>query len=241
MGQLTLIQPSFGDQSEKLQNSPKLVLQRCLQKCVPIWWRLIEMAGIPWYIAPLKGCIFHKTLGCKGCWLSVCSSAIHLNWFDSSTKESEFLECMVDLISRQFFTCSSKIDHRQNVFLSLILYFPFTFMTKRFFLSLMFFFFFFSEIDLCASHPCENTGTCKNFRTYYTCSCPPGFQGVNCETGKEIKWTDNKCWDKTFVTRVIVYDLEVKFYKCCEQKMCHAYCYRVDFDSESSEVLWIEK
>ena len=99
----------------------------------------------------------------------------------------------------------------------------------------------FSEIDLCASHPCENTGTCKNFRTYYTCSCPPGFQGVNCETGKEIKWTDNKCWDKTFVTRVIVYDLEVKFYNCCEQKTCHAYCYRVDFDSESSEVLWIEK
>ena len=176
-------------------------------------------------------------------------STIHLNWFNSSTKESEFLECMVDLISRQFFTCSSKIDHRQNVFLSLILYFPFTFMTKRFFLSLMFFFFFlfffffFSEIDLCASHPCENTGTCKNFRTYYTCSCPPGFQGVNCETGKEIRRADNKYWDKTFVTRVIVYDLEVKFklYKCCEQKMCHAYCYRVDFDSESSEVLWIEK
>ena len=50
---------------------------------------------------------------------------------------------MVDLISRPFFTCSSKIDHRQNVFLSLISYFPFTFMTKRFFLSLMFFFFVF--------------------------------------------------------------------------------------------------
>ena len=146
MGQLTLIQPTLGDQSEKLQNSPKLVLQRCLQKCVPIWWRLIEMAGIPWYIAPLKGCIFHKTLGRKGCWLSVCSSAIHLNWFDSSTKESEFLECMVDLISRQFFICSSKIDHRQNVFLSLILYFPFTFMTKRFFLSPMFFCFFFQKL-----------------------------------------------------------------------------------------------
>ena len=211
MGQLTLIQPSLGNQSEKLQNSPKLVLQRCLQKCVPIWWRLIEMAGIPWYIAPLKGCIFHKTLGRKGCWLSVCSSAIHLNWFDSSTKESEFLECMVDLISRQFFylfiqnwsqaKCISFFDfifsfylHDQKILIVSMVLFFFIF---------CFFCFFFPEIDLCASHPCENNGTCKNFRTYYTCSCPPGFQGVNCETGKEIRWADNKYWDKTFVTRVI--------------------------------------
>ena len=110
-----------------------------------------------------------------------------------------------------------------------------------FFFNFFIFLFFFPEIDLCASHPCENNGTCKNFRTYYTCSCPPGFQGVNCETGEEIRWADSKYWDKTFVTRVIVYDLEVKFYKCCEQKTCNAYCYKVDFDSENSEVLWIEK
>lgn len=63
-GTTNLDTTSLGNQSEKLQNSPKLVLQRCLQKCAPIWWRLIEMAGIPWYIAPLKRCIFHETLGC---------------------------------------------------------------------------------------------------------------------------------------------------------------------------------
>ena len=49
---------------------------------------------------------------------------------------------MVDLISRQCFICSSKIDQGQNVFLSLILYFPFTFMTRRFLQSLWFFLYF---------------------------------------------------------------------------------------------------
>ena len=39
------------------------------------------------------------------------------------------------------------------------------------------------EIDLCANSPCENNGTCQNFKTYYTCTCLAGFQGVNCETG----------------------------------------------------------
>ena len=39
------------------------------------------------------------------------------------------------------------------------------------------------EIDLCADSPCENNATCQNFKTYYTCTCLAGFQGVNCETG----------------------------------------------------------
>ena len=41
-----------------------------------------------------------------------------------------------------------------------------------------------SEINLCATNPCQNSGTCVNFRTYYTCTCLAGFEGVNCQTGK---------------------------------------------------------
>ena len=41
----------------------------------------------------------------------------------------------------------------------------------------------FLEIDLCADSPCKNNATCQNFKTYHTCTCLAGFQGVNCETG----------------------------------------------------------
>ncbi|MFP6640799.1 MAG: calcium-binding EGF-like domain-containing protein, partial [Myxococcota bacterium] len=35
--------------------------------------------------------------------------------------------------------------------------------------------------DDCASNPCENGGTCIDDFASYTCSCEPGFEGVNCE------------------------------------------------------------
>ncbi|XP_059202023.1 coagulation factor IXa [Centropristis striata] len=33
----------------------------------------------------------------------------------------------------------------------------------------------------CEPGPCLNQGTCKDHLGYYTCSCPPGFTGLNCE------------------------------------------------------------
>uniref|UniRef100_A0A672YQZ6 Coagulation factor IX n=1 Tax=Sphaeramia orbicularis TaxID=375764 RepID=A0A672YQZ6_9TELE len=33
----------------------------------------------------------------------------------------------------------------------------------------------------CTSSPCLNQGTCKDLLRYYTCFCPPGFIGRNCE------------------------------------------------------------
>jgi FG-GAP-like repeat/EGF-like domain/TGF-beta propeptide len=36
--------------------------------------------------------------------------------------------------------------------------------------------------DHCTPNPCQNGGSCVNGWDGYTCSCPAGFQGANCET-----------------------------------------------------------
>jgi len=45
--------------------------------------------------------------------------------------------------------------------------------------------------DSCANFPCKNGGSCATLLTdtgtiwsAYRCSCPPGFYGQNCDTGK---------------------------------------------------------
>ncbi|XP_078608692.1 fibropellin-3-like [Branchiostoma floridae x Branchiostoma japonicum] len=45
-----------------------------------------------------------------------------------------------------------------------------------------------SELDVCYSSPCNNGGTCmSDLTTYtYTCSCPPGWEGANCQLGELI-------------------------------------------------------
>ncbi len=43
----------------------------------------------------------------------------------------------------------------------------------------------FSDIDECASNPCENGGTCVDDINQYTCNCDPGWTGVHCETSKK--------------------------------------------------------
>ena len=42
------------------------------------------------------------------------------------------------------------------------------------------------DINLCDSGPCQNNASCENFRTFYTCNCAAGFEGVNCQTGKTL-------------------------------------------------------
>ena len=43
-----------------------------------------------------------------------------------------------------------------------------------------------TDIDECASSPCENGGTCTQGINLYNCSCEPGYTGQQCETGKCI-------------------------------------------------------
>ena len=43
--------------------------------------------------------------------------------------------------------------------------------------------FFISELDVCASNPCQHGGTCRvgvNDDNVYYCDCPPDVHGTNC-------------------------------------------------------------
>ena len=40
-----------------------------------------------------------------------------------------------------------------------------------------------TDIDDCASHPCKNNGSCLDQVNGFKCSCAPGFNGTQCETG----------------------------------------------------------
>ena len=42
----------------------------------------------------------------------------------------------------------------------------------------------FLEIDECNSNPCKNGATCFDDVAKYICACPPGYEGVNCQTGE---------------------------------------------------------
>ena len=41
----------------------------------------------------------------------------------------------------------------------------------------------FTDIDECASNPCQNGATCNNLQNQYTCTCAGGWQGTHCELG----------------------------------------------------------
>ena len=41
----------------------------------------------------------------------------------------------------------------------------------------------FSDVDECASSPCNNGGTCLNLVNKYQCNCLAGFNGTTCNNG----------------------------------------------------------
>ena len=45
-----------------------------------------------------------------------------------------------------------------------------------------------TDINECSSNPCLNGGTCNNLVNSYSCSCPSGYTGTNCEAGK--RWNN---------------------------------------------------
>ena len=39
----------------------------------------------------------------------------------------------------------------------------------------------YTDINECASGPCQNGATCNDLLNRYECNCAPGFNGTNCE------------------------------------------------------------
>jgi len=48
------------------------------------------------------------------------------------------------------------------------------------------------DVDECLDGPCLNGGTCINNAGSYTCRCPIGYTGMNCETGKYAQTSPNQ-------------------------------------------------
>ena len=44
--------------------------------------------------------------------------------------------------------------------------------------------FFVLDVNDCMPDPCKNSGNCTDGVNEYNCTCVPGYNGTNCETGK---------------------------------------------------------
>lgn len=47
-------------------------------------------------------------------------------------------------------------------------------------------FFFFIDVNECISNPCQNGGRCIDLRRHYSCQCPEGRTGYNCQVCKSF-------------------------------------------------------
>ena len=50
---------------------------------------------------------------------------------------------------------------------------------------------FLTDIDECASQPCQNNGQCVDGINRYSCTCEPGYTDTHCETGRK-EYNSNK-------------------------------------------------
>lgn len=55
---------------------------------------------------------------------------------------------------------------------------------------------FLPAVTACHNYPCENGGTCTdNGNSSYTCQCPDGYEGTNCEREKIPEPEGKACLD----------------------------------------------
>ena len=62
--------------------------------------------------------------------------------------------------------------------------------------------FLFADLNYCGTHrPCKNGGTCMNTEPdEYSCACPDGYSGKNCEIGESVNQLHQKNTKKTTKT-----------------------------------------
>ncbi|XP_069793960.1 protein crumbs homolog 1 isoform X2 [Narcine bancroftii] len=81
---------------------------------------------------------------------------------------------------------------------------------------------------ICASNPCKNNGNCEDVVSYYKCSCPSGWVGLNCENNingcQSSSCIHGNCTDKILPYKCICLpgftgtDCEVKIDNCQKHK-----------------------
>ena len=49
-----------------------------------------------------------------------------------------------------------------------------------------------TDVNECASIPCQNGATCNDLVNSYYCTCAEGYTGTNCQTGK-LKFDMSNC------------------------------------------------
>lgn len=82
---------------------------------------------------------------------------------------------------------------------------------------------FHEDVNECLMEPCLHGGTCENQPGSYSCHCPPGYKGQNCETGRVF--TQKTCLFKGFIYMCVSYRTVIKLCfhcLCAEQDGCES-------------------
>lgn len=103
-----------------------------------------------------------------------------------------------------------------------------------------------SDIDECASNPCQNNGTCNDHINQYNCTCVEGYSGYQCQTGNKLGgvWNINpwiyfplihkKWWECPFYRHWWVFSSSLS-----TQWDMHR-CYQYVYVCLSAGIYWVE-
>ena len=98
--------------------------------------------------------------------------------------------------------------------------------------------FIWTDINECASNPCQNLGTCTDGINMFTCNCIQGFTGVACQTSEDVNYGyENECWQirtKCWNVENFEYDLKHLNYSNISKRwyVCKCLCTSMYF------ILW---
>ena len=75
-----------------------------------------------------------------------------------------------------------------------------------------------TDIDECASGPCQNGGTCVDQVNGYQCHCAPGYTDLQCQTGKCFKLIETVWYFRTSTPEVrflfLMFLIDISIRRC---------------------------